>query len=179
VLMQVSGDLSYHRPCPTFTFSCTRRGAAFAQAKDVTGAIVACKRLLGRSASLIGLQRYVNTNRVSNDGVPGVSRSLDDLPAALANSSKTLREVIDRQTQYPHRWDSGVITARMADFRRRHTVGSPHFESAVNVGRRCRPSNDLFVKTARRRDIRNHKRQPRNLTNTVRLGCCLRFARLV
>jgi hypothetical protein len=69
--------------------------------------------------------------------VPGVSRSLDDLTAALANESKTLLEVTDRQTEYPDGWDSRVITARVADFRRRHTVGSPHFESAVDIGRGC------------------------------------------
>ena len=126
-------------------------------------------RCLGRCASLTGLQRYVNADRVSNDGVPGVSRSLDDLTATLANESKTLLEVIDGQTKYPDGWDSLVITVRMADCRRRHTVGSPHFESAVDVGRGCRPSDDLFVEFARRRDVRNHKRQPGNTTNTFRL----------
>jgi hypothetical protein len=61
------------------------------------------------------VQRYANTDRVSNDGVPSVGRSLDDLTAALPNESKTLLEVIDRQTKYPDGWDSLVITARMAD----------------------------------------------------------------
>ena len=56
--------------------------------------------VLGRCASLIGLQRNANTDRVSNDRVSRVGRSLDDLTATLANESKTLLEVIDRQTKY-------------------------------------------------------------------------------
>ena len=43
----------------------------------------------------------------------GVSRSLDDLTAALANKSKTLLEVIDRQTRYANGWDSRFITAHI------------------------------------------------------------------
>ena len=60
-------------------------GAVCALAQSVTGAIVGCKHLLGRCVSLIDLQRYVDTDRVSNDGVPAIGRSLDDLAAALAN----------------------------------------------------------------------------------------------
>ena len=50
-----------------------------------------------------------------------------------ADESKTLPEVLDRQTKYPDGWDSRVITAHMADFRRRHTVGSLHFEFTVDA----------------------------------------------
>ena len=52
-----------------------------------------------RCASLVGLQRYVDTDRVPNDGVSGPCYLPDDLTAALANLSKTLREVVDGQTK--------------------------------------------------------------------------------
>jgi hypothetical protein len=55
--------------------------------------------LLGRCASLVGLQRYVDTDRVPNDGVSGPCYLPNDLTAALANLSKTLREVVDGQTK--------------------------------------------------------------------------------
>lgn len=46
----------------------------------------------------LGLQRYVDTDRVPNDGVSGPSHFLNDLTAALANLLKALVEVIDGQT---------------------------------------------------------------------------------
>jgi uncharacterized protein (DUF2336 family) len=53
----------------------------------------------GRCASLVALQRKADTHGVSNDGAPGLRRSLDDLTAALANEPKTLREIVDRQAE--------------------------------------------------------------------------------
>ena len=126
---------------------------------------------IGLCASLPGLQRYANTDRVSNDGVSGVGESLDDLTAALANSSKTLHpgrlsiQTGGTPSLSPPAWQC----------RRRRTVGPPHFESTVDACRGCRPSEDLFVEFARRRDVRYHKRQPANATNTFRLVCGPRF----
>ena len=56
---------------------------------------VCCNGLLGRCASLLGLQRYVDTDRVPNNGVSGPCYLPNDLTAALANVSKALVEVID------------------------------------------------------------------------------------
>ena len=69
------------------------------------------------------LQRQVDTDRVPNDGVSGPSYYLDDLTAALANLSKTLVEVIDRQTQYPDGRDTLVVFIAGAE------VGASHFAS--------------------------------------------------
>ena len=60
---------------------------------------VSCNGLLGRCASLVGLQRYVDTDRVPNDGVSGPCYLPNDLTPAFANLSKTLREVVDGQTK--------------------------------------------------------------------------------
>ena len=66
-----------------------------------------------------------------------------------AVAAKRFLEVIDRQAEYPDGWDALVGTVHTADFRRRDTIGSSHFESALDVGRGCRPSDDLFVEFAR------------------------------
>jgi len=143
------------------------------RARGVAGSAATAR---GATASRAGLQRDANTNRVSNDGVSGDGRSLDDLTAGLASESKTLLQVIDRQAHYPDGWDPLVVTARLADCGRRHTVGSPHDEFSVDVGRGCRPSDDLFVELARRRDVRNHEREPADTTNRFRFVCGLRVA---
>jgi hypothetical protein len=54
---------------------------------------------LGRCASLAGLQRYVDADRVPDDGVSNVRSFPNDLTAAFAYLSKTLRKVIDGQAK--------------------------------------------------------------------------------
>ena len=49
----------------------------------------------------MSLQREVDTDRVPNHGVSGPCCLPNDLTAALANLSKTLREVVDGQMKYP------------------------------------------------------------------------------